>query len=929
MKTIRRFKTPLLFLASFALPFVIIVTALIGLHITPFGDKTLVISDANGLYINYLGFVGRLFRGIEDFTYSFEKGLGGNMMPHINGTLLNPTFLLSAFYDVQDYPMMFTWISVLNFSLCGLTMYILLADLYGHVRSNLVFSTTYALSGFMVANVFQIIFFTGPQALPLMVLGLKKIFEGKNPLLYILSLSYALGTNAYFGFTVCVASVLLFFVVLWRDNAALQGRRLSIFVQYSISSLCGGLLVIFVWLPSFMGLMGGRLDKTSIMDFSFIERMPLIDILAKLFTGANSKTQLQAGLPNIFVGLLPIALVILYFINRKINRRRKIAVGLLLAIYFLCFYIMAFDMLMHAGTTPNWFNHRYSYVFSFLLLLIAAHEWQYVDDIPYEDMKKCFAIMLLASFLIFSKSYEFVIGSEMLLDFVLLLLIYVGYRMYRMEPISNPKYSFEAMTMLVVSISMCLNYAICTYNIMDWGIKESEYKKTVEAVAPLVKGLEEADRSFYRMEINHQRSESLGNDPMLYGYYGVGHGGSNERNFVRQELFKLGIQWYDMRNYYTQGIPAATDALLGLKYIVADENLAQEKGYEQITDVKALGLEEYGAVYDVYQSDYALPIAFLANNAVQSLELSFEDVFDNLNSVWSTVAASDSTVFVEEQDIQFKALHLIEEQEMSAEQAREIVRENDNKSLNSESASSDNSSGEDALIVRNIMKEVPQFVSSIEFSWVAKKDGPVYVYHRAALSTESGSSEPVLRYMGYYHAGDIVKGYMPVNSEYVTTVAFEEYSGRFRAAYADLDALETLSDMVRQSPAEIQRVRDNHLTGRFTGSEGQKLMFTIPWDAGWTCWVDGREVEIEKVLGVFMAVDATIGEHTFEMKYVPAGLSIGTKISIGTFIFTLLYLFLIRKHLKRLLIRSNFESPANQDIIQPKKRKNYLDLKGI
>ena len=33
-----------------------------------------------------------------------------------------------------------------------------------------------------------------------------------------------------------------------------------------------------------------------------------------------------------------------------------------------------------------------------------------------------------------------------------------------------------------------------------------------------------------------------------------GHGGSNESNFVRTELFKLGVQWYDMRSYYAQGI---------------------------------------------------------------------------------------------------------------------------------------------------------------------------------------------------------------------------------------------------------------------------------------------------------------------------------------------------------------------------------------
>ena len=50
--------------------------------------------------------------------------------------------------------------------------------------------------------------------------------------------------------------------------------------------------------------------------------------------------------------------------------------------------------------------------------------------------------------------------------------------------------------------------------------------------------------------VSDQLTQTLGNDPMLYGYNGVGHGGSNERSFVREEAFKVGVQWFNMRNYY-------------------------------------------------------------------------------------------------------------------------------------------------------------------------------------------------------------------------------------------------------------------------------------------------------------------------------------------------------------------------------------------
>ena len=927
------------YLASFMLPFIIIMIALIALHIIPFGDNTLVISDANGLYINYIGYVGRFVKGLEGFTYSFEKGLGGNMMPHMGGTMSNPIFALVAFFNVADYPLAFTWISVLNFCICGLTMYILLADIFGHKRSNLIFSTSYALSGFMVANVFQIIFFMGCHALPLVVLGLLKIFQGRNPLLYVISLTYSIITAAYFGYTICIFSVLLFIAILWVDKDKLSGRKLSIFFHYGISSICSGLIAIVIWLPAIIGIMGGRLDQTKITDFSFWEKMPFVEIFSKLFTGANTVAQLVDGLPNIFVGLLPIALVILFFMNKRISRRMKAAAGLIIGFYLVCFYIIAFDMLMHGGTTTNWFNFRYSYIFSFLLLLIAAYEWQYIDEFSFKELKNCFIGLAIAALLIFSRKYEHVMGSEVLLDFGLLIVIFLAYRLYRLKPKYNPKHTYEAVVILVVSFSLFINYTVSTKNIMDWGIKNSDYQETVTAVDPLIKGIQLGDHGFYRMEVNKQRSGNLGNDPMLYGYYGVGHGGSNERSFVREELSKLGIAWFDMRNYYAQGIPAATDALLGIKYLIANEDVTDEKGYIRMTDMEKMGLATCDEIYDCYQSTYALPIGFVADASVNGLELNKDDLFDNLNRVWSSIIGEEKAAFIEEDSINFRTINLSDTESIDAEKAREIVQEYDKKSQSNDTdineAGGQNTKGQDDAVQHSIETEKsnldanssesdgaemhaimdarPEFASSVEFSFTASQDGPVYVYHRAAFSPSYGwSMEPVVKYMGYYHKGEEVKGYLLVQGDYVSRITFEEFAGRFRVAYADLDALENMSATVTARPSTIEKIKDSHLTGTMTLEEGQELLFTIPWDEGWTCYVDGQKTELKKVLGVFMAAEVAPGEHSYEMVFTPVGMNIGIKISIGAFIVLVLYLAFGRRLLNKIQFRKKEENEEEQ-----------------
>ena len=886
-------------LLSFLLPWVILLVGLAGLHITPFGDKTLLIADANGLYINYLSYVGRLVRGQEGFLYSFEKGLGGNMLPNIGITMFNPFFAVFALFPTWSYLPALTLVSVLNFSFCGLTMYLLLADVYGHRRSNLLFSTAYALNGFLVANVFQVIFFTGVHALPLVVLGIRKILQDRSPLLYILALGYAVLTSYYFGFMLCAASLLVFCLAVWLYRDELQGRLRRVVFRYALSSICAGLLGAAIWLPSLLGISGGRLDQTTISDFSFNENMPLLEIGAKLFTGANDKAELINGLPNIYVGILPVALVILFFLNREIDRRKKTAAGLALGFYLIAFYIVAFNMLMHGGTVTNWFNFRYSFVFSFLLLLIAAEAWKHLDTITLADCKKCGVILLAGCVLIFSRRYDFVKGGEVLLDLALLLLMFGAFVMHRRDPEKNPRRVLELMLLVITSVQLMLNFVISTHNLIKekgWDSTVSEYRETVELVDPLVDGLRRADDSFFRMEVNRQRSGNCGNDPMLYGYNGVGHGGSVERSFVRMELNKLGIHWFDMRNYYQEGIPAATDTLLGLRYILAQENLTEEKGYLNGTQFNASELFQNQENYDIYFNADALPVAFLSESGIADVTTDHTDTFDNLNRTWAAISGQETPVFVEEDAISFRAVNLFDGLETDASDARSLTERYDAEAA---AAKADPVSASRAIERKaEDPKEQPEYSAYIVYTFTAGQDGPVYTYNRSGMTEAQGSYTPVLQFLGTYRKGDTVTGYIPVATEYVNRIGFEEICGRFRAAYADNEALHELAGIVRDRPCTIEKLKESHLRGSFTAEAGQKLLFTIPYDEGWTCLIDGKEAEIRQVLGVFMAVDAPEGAHSYEMKFFPIGMKTGMMLSAAALLTTAIYIPVDRRRRK-------------------------------
>ena len=67
------------------------------------------------------------------------------------------------------------------------------------------------------------------------------------------------------------------------------------------------------------------------------------------------------------------------------------------------------------------------------------------------------------------------------------------------------------------------------------------------------------------------------------------------------------------------------------------------------------------------------------------------------------------------------------------------------------------------------------------------------------------------------------------------------------------------------------------------------VFFSVPYDAGWTAYVNGVETAIEKVNVGFMAVPAGRGDNVIEFRYETPGLKTGLMISGGTLVVAAAY----------------------------------------
>lgn len=139
-----------------------------------------------------------------------------------------------------------------------------------------------------------------------------------------------------------------------------------------------------------------------------------------------------------------------------------------------------------------------------------------------------------------------------------------------------------------------------------------------------------------------------------------------------------------------------------------------------------------------------------------------------------------------------------------------------------------------------------------------------------------------------------------LNSLYLTDEQIEKYgdlltqSSDYELPYSN--NYDYLSDCQnRAAEACYSFVTDNKgFTAKINLSRDNLVVFSVPYDEGWTATVDGQPVEIEEVNNGFMAVKVDAGsDKEIRFEYTTPGLFMGLAISGGAVIILIAYLVLM------------------------------------
>lgn len=204
-----------LYLFSFLAPALIMLVIFVLQEIYPFGERSFLHIDMYHQYFPFLvEFYHKLKNG-ESLFYSWNTGIGSNFLALYVYYLASPSNWLCVLVPERFLMEFLSYMVIIKIGLCGLTFTYYIRK---HFRSDswviLCFSLFYALSGFMAAYNWNVMWLDVIVLAPVIILGVERLVSEGKCYMYCIALGLSILSNYYLSIMLCLFLVLYFAVLL-------------------------------------------------------------------------------------------------------------------------------------------------------------------------------------------------------------------------------------------------------------------------------------------------------------------------------------------------------------------------------------------------------------------------------------------------------------------------------------------------------------------------------------------------------------------------------------------------------------------------------------------------------------------------------------------------------------------------------------------
>ena len=862
--------------AAFLAAAAVFIIVCIAREIYPFGTQSVLKIDLYHQYAPYLEeFRSRILSG-KSLIYSWETGLGKDFIAQTAYYTTSPLNLLVLLFPGRMISEAVAFLIMLKISLSSASFAYYLREHFSRNDVSLViFGLMYAYCSFVTCYYWNFMWLDVVALFPLTALGCEKLILEKKCTLYYIALTMTMIVNFYLSVLVCILITMYAVVIAFTKDRAfwlklsaegvssVRPVLLKAAVRFILVSVLCAMTAMIILAPVAAALRETQVSDASFPEFWIYENV--WQLLSAHFLGARDAVLARnEDMPNVYCGVLTMVLLPLYYSSRKIPRAEKILYSSFLGLMLLCSCVSTLDFMIHGLHFPANLPHRFTFVYSFILLFMAYRGFCAVRK-GRRGLRRTVSLMWVYAAAAFYMAVLFVFeyfiapavkyidrvlsGTDLLINlFVIvfyLLLFTWAFRRKKSVPV--------LLTVLLVCAGLETSWSMYE-NLKDSGDRE-EYiawmddteraMQVIKAAENKNEGMELGDSPFFRTEF--RRGQTI-NDGALYHYNGFSHFSSLCPGGICTLMEHLGVPAAGNSFIYYDTSPLI-DAVFDVRYVLSR---GEEFPEEDLT-WKLTPFRRTGSVYSA-KNERVLPIGFMAGEDILDWETIDSEPFEVQNDFVHRAAGTDKDVFR-------KILpEAITAHNMEVEDVNEVGDE------------------------FNYYLEDPFDLASIPWvhaEFIMDRDQFVTLYVDAANAAhvdcsfgDMEESWSLSSGRGVFQIGNMKEGeVLAVDFRLTDRGEFEpSYRGYgeisvFAAGWDD-EAFQEAYDRLSMQTLQVESFKDTEIRGRVTAKEDGILFTSIPYTAGWKAFVDGKAAE---VIGLgdngVVGVAVPTGSHEVTLRY--------------------------------------------------------------
>jgi len=889
----------------FTLIFIIILPFIYGYFV--FYNKSFVM-PIDGLAQHYtaLAYWGHYLRQIVrnvlqgNFSmplWDFSFGFGADVISTLSFyVIMEPFSLLAVFVPQKNTELLYNFLVILRIYSAGIAFSAFCKKMNIDRFPALCASIIYMFCGFsLFASVRHPYFITPMFFLPLILIGVEKVLKKEKPYVFILSAAGACISNYYFFYMIIILTAIYILIRCLSMNTEKKMKHLTLnVIKFFIYGVISFMIAAPIFIPSLLAMLGTSRANTKTEVSFFYNPIYYLRLIASV-TGYESPGSWT------FLSFTPIAFVSAIFLFFKRKMYQPIKIGLIVLTCIVLFPLGGYIM-----NGFSYVNNRWMFGYGFLAAFVTARMLPYLLVPKLKQL--CYLIIsvaLYSAFILMVESVrtEAVIASIHLLG-ILCTIISIFYIINTEKVRTNLSSYHVKLIQKVIIVAFCIvgvainamylysprESAKYVTRFQDKGTSHSYAADISAAAAAKIK-----DNSFFRYESSDGGSQ---NSAILNHVNGVSYYFSISNRNISQFLDELALNNTTSFNYKNLDNRTFVGLITGVKYFVnSGNNNILPCGFDE----KVMSYQSSNErKYTVYQTDNHLPFGYTYTHTFNRTD------YEKLLPTQKQQVLLQAAVLDDSDKASSKNMNdiLFTEKEMKYElkytnginmgNGKIVVSKTSAKIILSFEGMKN---AETYLTISNLRFEPTgprEAYSDEEYQnlnlrekYRLFKDDFLYEKPNQAIITAKDPSGVLKRQvcktpkdawysqkynfmfnMGY---SKTPKNEITISFEKAGVYTFED----IHIVCQPMDKLSSQAEGLNRDVLQNVKFTDNKVTGQISLDTSKILSLSIPYDKGWTAYVNGEKTDLIRVNTIFSGLILDPGTYSIELCYFTPGLKMG------------------------------------------------------